>query len=295
MRRGTAILLLLTTLLLIPMDHVPYAKASGTIKVMGISQETSQEILSTKKQVAEEIRKGLLGRKKRIQINMKYSVLKKIQDMSAFLEDIEKSDDKATAKDADYLQYSIKQWHIKTAWIEGGDATVTLDVVYKCSYEQEKKLDKAIKSAINSLELTGKTEYEKVKAIHDFIINNVSYDTTLSKTSAYDALINQTAVCEGYAMAAYRMFTEAGLEAKIITGLGNGAPHAWNIVKVEEKWYNIDLTWDDPVASNGDAMLTYDYFLKNSKEFTDHKRDAEYSTDKFLKEYTIAKTSYTLE
>jgi transglutaminase/protease-like cytokinesis protein 3 len=96
-------------------------------------------------------------------------------------------------------------------------------------------------------------------------------------------------------MAAYRMFTEAGLEARIISGIGNGASHAWNIVKVEGKWYNIDLTWDDPLSYNGEAVLTYDYFLKNTKEFSDHRRDAEYRTDQFLKNYTIAKTSYTIK
>ncbi len=294
MRRGTAILLL-SILLIIPMNQVPTAKANGTVRVMGISQASAKEVLSTKKQVAEEISKGLLDRKERIQVKMKYSVLKKIPDMNAFLEEIEAKDDRATAKDADYLQFSIRQWHMKTAWIEGGDATVTLDVVYKCSYAEEKQLDKAIKNAIKSLELAGKNDYEKVKAIHDYIIDSVSYDTTLSRTSAYDALINQSAVCEGYAMAAYRMFSEAGLETRIIAGLGDGAPHAWNIVKVDGRWYNIDLTWDDPLTNDGEAMRTYDYFLKSNKDFTGHIRSAEYITDQFLKGYSISKTSYMEE
>lgn len=294
MRRGTAILLL-SIFLLLPMDRIPNATAHATIMSVETSQEASREILATKKQVSEEIRKGLLARKERIQVSMKHSVLKKIQDMKAFLEEIEMADDKTTAKDADYLQYSIRQWHMKTTWIEGGAATITLDVVYKCSYAEEKKLDKVIKSAIKTLELTGKSDYEKVKAIHDYIINSISYDTTLKGTSAYDALIDRSAVCEGYAMAAYRMFTEAGLEARIISGVGNGIPHAWNIVKVDGKWYNIDLTWDDPLTNNGNSVLTYDYFLKNAKEFCDHKINAEYRTDQFLKEFPISETSYMVE
>lgn len=294
MRRGIAILLL-SVFFMTTADWVPYAKANGEIQSFNTSKEASREILSTKKQVSEAIKKGLLARKKRIQVSMKYSVLKKIKDMNAFLDEIEMSDDKTTAKDADYLKYSIKQWYMKTTWIEGGDATLTLDVVYKCSSEEEKKLDKAIKNAIKTLELTDKTDYEKVKAIHDYIINNVSYDITLQRNSAYDALIEGFAVCEGYAMAAYRMFTEAGLEARIISGVGNDVPHAWNIVKVDGKWYNIDLTWDDPVTNTGESMLTYDYFLKSTKDFSDHKRNAEYKTDEFLKEYPISKTSYTVE
>ncbi len=292
MRKGTAILLLLTILFIIPMDRVSYAKADNTVKVMGISQVSSQDVLTTKKQVTDAIKKGLLNRKERIQLKMTYSVMKKFKSMNDFLETVEITDDKSTAKDGDYLQFSIKQWYIKTSWIEGGDATVTLDVVYKCSYEEEKKVDKTVKSALKSLELDGKSDYEKVKAIHDYIINKVSYDATLRRTSAYDALIGKSSVCEGYAMAAYRMFTEAGLDTRIITGAGNGASHAWNIVKVEGKWYNIDLTWDDPITYDGEEMLTYDYFLKSNKEFSDHRRDAEYSTDQFQKEYSISKASY---
>jgi transglutaminase/protease-like cytokinesis protein 3 len=274
---------------------MPSAKANGSKKSVEVSGEASQQILSTKKQVSEEIRKGLLGRKEKIKVSVKYSVLKNIQDMKSFLEEIEMVDDKNTAKDADYLKYSIKQWHTKTTWVEGEDATITLNVIYKCSSEEEKKLDKVIKNAIKTLDLTEKSDYEKVKAIHDFIINSVSYDTTLKGNSAYDALVNHSAVCEGYAMAAYRMFTEAGLEAKIISGYGNGVPHAWNIVKVDGKWYNIDLTWDDPVTSNGASIITYDYFLKNDKEFSDHRSDSEYRTDQFLKKYTISETSHKVE
>ncbi len=293
MRRSTVILLLFVILLIIPMEQVSYAKADQAIRIIGLSKEASQEVLSTKKQVADVIRIGLLNREERIQVKMKYSVLKKVQDMSTFLEEIVMVNDKATSKDADYLQYSIKQWYMKTAWIEGGDATVTLEIVYKCSNSEEKKLDRMIKTAMETLELAGKTDYEKVKEIHDYIINRVDYDTTLRRTSAYDALINKSAVCEGYAMAAYRMFTEAGLESRIITGTGNGVPHAWNIVKIEGKWYNVDLTWDDPLTHEGEAVLTYDYFLKNDKEFSDHKRDAVYRTDNFLKEYPISKISYS--
>ncbi len=96
-------------------------------------------------------------------------------------------------------------------------------------------------------------------------------------------------------MAAYRMFTEAGLECRIITGKGNGEDHAWNIVKVNGKWYNIDLTWDDPVSSDGKAMLVYDCFLKSTKDFKGHKRDAEYKTEEFVKAYPISKTSYKMK
>ena len=68
--------------------------------------------------------------------------------------------------------------------------------------------------------------------------------------------------------------------------------HGWNIVKVDGNWYNIDLTWDDPITKSGKHVIRYDYFLKNAKEFSDHKRNPEYNTKAFLKAYPIAKVSY---
>lgn len=292
MRKKAAILILLTILAGIPINQMPKAKAGETITVIDITPMSSQSELTTKKQVTDAIRKGLLNREKRIQVKMKYSVMQKFKDVNEFLAEAKQKDDKSTAKDADYLQFSIRQWHIKASYIEGHDATVTLDIDYKNTNEEEKMLDEKVKSALLSLELEGKSEDQKVQAIHDYIINNVSYDTSLRKTSAYDALINQAAVCEGYAMAAYRMFTEAGLESRIITGRGNGGSHAWNIVQVEGKWYNIDLTWDDPLTEDGSPILNYDYFLKSTKDFTGHSRDAKYKTEDFLKTYPISDTSY---
>ena len=106
------------------------------------------------------------------------------------------------------------------------------------------------------------------------------------KHSSYAALINKKAVCQGYASLFYRLALEAGIDARVISGDSNG-PHAWNIVKIEGSYYNLDSTWD---AGNTE----YEYFLKNAKDFPNHTRDAAYTTAAFTSSYPIAATSYAV-
>lgn len=243
------------------------------------------------KDVYNIIRENLINHKTSFTIRMSNSTMDKIEKVDLF-DAVTALDDKATSKDGDYLKLSVDTWH--ESWIRSslGTTTLTISVVYKSTADQEKKVDAKVKSVLNGLKLTNATDYQKVKAIHNYIIKRVSYDQTYSKYTAYDALIKKTAVCEGYTAVAYRMFTDAGIECRIITGIADGGAHSWNIVKVDGKWYNIDLTWDDPITNTGEQILTYNYFLKNEKAFGGHIRDKQFSTEQFLKAYPIAVNSY---
>lgn len=118
------------------------------------------------------------------------------------------------------------------------------------------------------------TEFDKVRAIHDWLVKNVSYDERTytesgAPQSSYTAeglFQTHVAVCDGYSKAFVVMAERAGLQAVRVTGVAASThgtqSHAWNQVKVDGKWYNIDVTWDDPVVSEtyGDN-LTYIYFM----------------------------------
>jgi len=91
------------------------------------------------------------------------------------------------------------------------------------------------------------------------------------------------------------LFVDAGLESKIISGKANEVAHAWNLVKIDDKWYNIDLTWDDPITNTGEQVLRYNYFLKNQDGFWDHIRLDKFNTSEFLKLYPIAEESYVMK
>ena len=122
-----------------------------------------------------------------------------------------------------------------------------------------------------------------MKTIHDYIVDRLEYDTDLENFSAYDGLFNNSTVCNGYALLYYKMLTEAGIPCKVITGLaetdGVQTLHAWNIVKLKNKWYFVDPTWDDPI---GGTRIYYDYFLKGSNTFN----------KEILEEYPISEKNY---
>lgn len=260
--------------------------------LMGIPVYANAETYPTKDKIYSTIKDNLIAHKSGFTINMSVQTMNELRAGEDLMYTVFDLDDTSTSKDFDYLKMNVNSWKESWKWSNmAGTASLTLSVVYATTLSQESQVDAKIVSILDYLNLDEKTDYQKVKAIHNYIIKRVSYDKSLSKHSAYNALINKSAVCEGYSLAAYRLFTEAGLENRIITGTAGGGAHSWNIVKVNGKWFNIDLTWDDPIRSDGKQTLTYDYFLKNSKDFSDHTRDSEYSTPEFLKLYPITKYS----
>ncbi|HEX3078561.1 MAG TPA: transglutaminase domain-containing protein, partial [Lachnospiraceae bacterium] len=156
------------------------------------------------------------------------------------------------------------------------------------------KVNLKVNSVLEYMDIESMSDYDKVKAIHNYIVKRVSYDESLQASSAYEGIIKKSTVCNGYALLMYKMLNEAGVPARIITGTAynesGGGNHAWNIVKLGDYWYNIDVTWDDPV---GGTKVYYDYFLKGSSDFkSDHYADQEYKTKSFMDKYPISETAY---
>ena len=128
---------------------------------------------------------------------------------------------------------------------------------------------------VNSLQGTTK---DKIQEVHDCLVENLDYDESLSRINChnvYGALIEKTAVCEGYAKAFKYILDEANIPCMLITGegtnsAGNTETHAWNYVKINGIWYAVDVTWDDPIVIGGGILpndLKYKYFLKGSDTF----------------------------
>ena len=164
------------------------------------------------------------------------------------------------------------------------------DTIWFTTNAQEKALTNYIRNTIlPQLSLGGKTTYQKVQAIYNWITANVKYDyshmndpTYLLQYSAYAAAVQKKAVCQGYANLFYRLANDAGVDCRIITGkaysVDGTADHAWNIVRMEdEKYYCLDATWDA-----GTDPKDYDYFLKGLTSFS---RDHQAETDKLNTPY----------
>ena len=130
--------------------------------------------------------------------------------------------------------------------------------------------------------------YNDIKMVHDYLVDNIQYDTTISQQNIYNiygALINGTAVCEGYARSFKYLMDELGIPCTLVIGEGTNSQgqtenHAWNYVQIDGSWYAIDCTWDDPVSTTGYVSQNskYKYFLKGSNEFSkDHKPSGQFT------------------
>jgi transglutaminase/protease-like cytokinesis protein 3 len=82
------------------------------------------------------------------------------------------------------------------------------------------------------------TDYQKVAALHDWVVSNVKYDTSLQDISDYTALVDGKTVCRGYSMLLYKLLTKAGFNSHIVLGEvvsgfryhHSAEGHAWNMV-----------------------------------------------------------------
>lgn len=161
-----------------------------------------------------------------------------------------------------YLERSLLSWNGHISHVNGRNIC-DIKVQYRTTKEQEELVDQKIWEIIQYIPYH-LSPYEKTKWIHDFIIDYVDYDESLTEYTAYAALVKHKTVCQGYAMLAYRLLNALGIETIIIKGEARdrrgetNESHAWNMVKLHGDWYHLDCTWDDPVGSN---RVHYDYFL----------------------------------
>lgn len=103
------------------------------------------------------------------------------------------------------------------------------------------------------------TQWANELAIHDYLVANIQYVTgDDSIYNAYDALMNGTAVCNGYTECFKTFMDMLGIECTAISGSAGNELHVWNLVRLDGQWYQVDVTWDDPI--NGDGKIEHAYF-----------------------------------
>lgn len=160
--------------------------------------------------------------------------------------------------------------------------SVTFGMTYENDKETYDKMVKEYDKATNKIlsKFTdGMSTYNKIKTIHDEIINNVVYDLKSSDNdNIYGTLVDNKAKCDGYARTFTYVCGKAGIRS--VTVMGNDLTsnskengHMWNKVYYNKKWYNVDVTWDDPVSDMKDN-LQYDYFMVSDKALENtHEED----------------------
>ncbi|HCI73928.1 MAG TPA: hypothetical protein DHV42_05240 [Lachnospiraceae bacterium] len=158
---------------------------------------------------------------------------------------------------------------IRSSLTKGAAGRQTLHLNIQTDYytttAQDREFETAVKNTLSQLHIEGMSDYEKVRAIYNYICTNVTYDdfhlnddSYTLKYTGYAALINHTAVCAGIADLFYWMANSAGLEARVVTS----STHAWNFVKLDGLCYYLDATWD-----LGCSESQYQFFLKGKYDF----------------------------
>ncbi|MBQ8258561.1 MAG: hypothetical protein IJY97_03270 [Clostridia bacterium] len=165
---------------------------------------------------------------------------------------------------------------------DNGNMTVTLGAYEYWNNNDIKKAKGELEDALESVVAQAKEisdEYEKIKFVHDYIIEFNTYDfeayelgdsvdaeTDARVSSAYGALVLGDVMCAGYTRAFDLVMHELGYESFYVSGATKSGSHAWNLLKIGEDFYHIDLTWDD---LDGDpAEVRYNYFCLTDEEIT---------------------------
>ena len=120
---------------------------------------------------------------------------------------------------------------------------------------------------------SGMSNLEKARAVHDWLVKNIRYDTSYSSYHIDTLLATRSAVCQGYAEFYAVALSEMGMQARVVTGTAQNSSssgtesHAWNAVKMDDgKWYFVDVTWDDPMINGHSnypdgSNMSMNYFM----------------------------------
>ena len=254
----------------------------------------------TETEAVAALRKQMVARKETMTLNVKLPSGTDIEEAVTGIWDKAMEHVSGSGTTGDYLHWQHSGYDCPPVDYWDDDTNITFTVTFQrhpktsaiwfTTAAQEAALTNYIRNTIlPQLSLGGKTTYQKVQAIYNWITANVKYDYShlsdpayLTQYTAYAAAVQKKAVCQGYANLFYRLANDAGIDCRIITGKAyNGTQtedHAWNIVRMEdEKYYCLDATWDAGLKPE-----SYEYFLKGLTSFS---RDHQAETDKLNTPY----------
>ena len=159
--------------------------------------------------------------------------------------------------------------HIETEF----DNTGKVEIIIHKSYSEDEiiAIEQKLDEIQNKVLTENTTTEQKIKLIHDYIINNTKYDvqktentnSTLYKSEiAYGPLLQGYGICSGYTDAMQLMLERLELENFKVAS----ANHVWNAVKIDDTWKHLDLTWDDPILDIGLDWIIHDFYLISTEE-----------------------------
>ncbi|TGE39761.1 hypothetical protein E4K67_01845 [Desulfosporosinus fructosivorans] len=187
-------------------------------------------------QLEQAIKEDMINRESNFTINYVGDTTKMLGSLGIVTKQAEESDG--------YLHLSWTTIRYQVSG-EAGKASINFTVEYLTTMDQENFVTSQVKEIVPTIITATMTDFEKEKAIHDWILKNVAYDYKVQQRTAYSALTSGKTVCSGYAMLAEKMLTEAGIKTIIVSGSIPGGLHAWNMVQIDGNWYQFDATNND--------------------------------------------------
>lgn len=190
----------------------------------------------------------------------------------------------AVSYDNPHFLWLEKKWTI-THYASGA----SIKIPYLYTAEERQIMSDELEDMVDKIMLglnAAMGDYEKELYFHDYLIKNCTYDNYVQSDNsynnsytAYGALIEGKAVCEGYARAMQLLLKEAGIESFLVPGTalnqyGTTVNHMWNAVKIQSQWYHLDTTWDDPQSADANNAVWHTYFnLSDEEILRDHSYD----------------------
>lgn len=186
-------------------------------------------------------------------------------------------------------------------FINSGNQANYLDEAYNSEAQINQaiaQLESVRNQIIAQAQAQGST-YNQIKYVHDYIVDNTSYDSTISNPDIYNiygTLIRKSSVCEGYAKSFKYLMDALDIPCVIVIGeatnsSGESESHAWNYVMLNNIWYAIDTTWDDPVVIGGgrpSSSAKTRYFLRGANTFNaDHFPNGQFTQSGKTYEYPV--------
>ena len=176
----------------------------------------------------------------------------------------------------DMCHRGLLPWYVDTYadWSSGPDGKITRIVPRDMRDRgfDEITYERSMAELIAATCHEGMTQEQMVLSVHDYIATQVQFSYLSVHNNGYQALVNKQSACYGYALLFMRVMEQMNIPCQIVIceDTGDGIGHAWNVVCLNENWYHIDVTWDDPTKDVYGRVM-HRHFLKTDKEFKSKK------------------------
>ena len=161
--------------------------------------------------------------------------------------------------------------HLETSYDDYGKVTLKIEHIY--NNNDIKLINAKVEEIEKEIWNSSMSNEDKIKEAHNYIINNSKYDKDRSDNNivkyksdtAYGSLLEGYSLCGGYTDAMELFLEDMGIKSYKISSEN----HVWNAVNLNNVWYHLDLTWDDPITTDGSDILEYNFFLITTSELSE--------------------------